>query len=50
MPALVAAAALLIDYVLTVSVSIAAGVVALTSAFPSWHVNRVELAVGFRST
>jgi amino acid transporter len=47
MPALVAAAALLIDYVLTVSVSIAAGVAALTSAFPSWHVNRVELAVGF---
>jgi amino acid transporter len=47
MPALIAAAALLIDYVLTVAVSIAAGVAALTSAFPQWHVNRVELAVGF---
>jgi len=47
MPALVAAAALLIDYVLTVAVSIAAGVAALTSAFPSWHVNRVEVALGF---
>jgi amino acid transporter len=31
---LVAAAALLVDYVLTVSVSVAAGVAALTSAFP----------------
>src|SRR4030095_8660101 len=33
-PALVAAASLLIDYVLTVSVSIAAGVAAITSALP----------------
>ncbi|HWM77511.1 MAG TPA: amino acid permease, partial [Methylomirabilota bacterium] len=33
-PGLVAAAALLIDYVLTVSVSVAAGVAALTSALP----------------
>ena len=33
-PALIAAAALLIDYVLTVAVSIAAGVAAITSAFP----------------
>src|SRR5204863_4466223 len=46
-PALVAAASLLIDYVLTVAVSIAAGVAALTSAFPQWHVNRVELTLGF---
>src|SRR5215212_5351034 len=46
-PALVAAAALLIDYVLTVAVSIAAGVAALTSAFPSWHVNAVEMTLGF---
>jgi amino acid transporter len=45
--ALVAAAALLIDYTLTVAVSIAAGVAALTSAFPSFHVNRVEMALGF---
>src|SRR5690349_12847151 len=41
--ALIAAAALLIDYTLTVAVSIAAGVAAVTSAFPSLHVNRVEL-------
>src|SRR5437867_779945 len=47
MPALIAAASLLIDYVLTVAVSIAAGVAALTSAFPEWHVSRVELALGF---
>ncbi len=46
-PALVAAAALLIDYILTVAVSIAAGVAALTSAFPQWHVNRVEMTLGF---
>src|SRR5438552_15199387 len=43
MAALVAAAALLIDYILTVAVSIAAGVAAVTSAFPQWHVNRVEM-------
>ena len=47
MPALTAAAALLIDYVLTVAVSIAAGVAAVTSAFPEWHFNRVEIALGF---
>jgi amino acid transporter len=46
-PALVAAAALLIDYVLTVAVSIAAGVAAITSAFPEWHVSRVELTLVF---
>ncbi len=46
-PALVAAAALLIDYTLTVAVSIAAGVAALTSAFPSLHVSRVELSLVF---
>jgi amino acid transporter len=40
-----AAAALLIDYVLTVSVSIAAGVAAFTSAVPDWHVNRIGLAI-----
>ena len=45
--ALTAAAALLIDYTLTVAVSIAAGVAALTSAFPALHINRVELALGF---
>src|SRR2546430_3742671 len=46
-PALVAAASLLIDYILTVAVSIAAGVAALTSAFPEWHVNRIEMTLGF---
>src|SRR2546428_12003600 len=45
--ALGAAASLLIDYVLTVAVSIAAGVAAVTSAFPQWHVNRVEMTLGF---
>jgi len=44
---LVAAASLLIDYVLTVAVSVAAGVAALTSAFPQWAVYRVEIALGF---
>ena len=34
MPALIAAAALMIDYVLTVAVSVAAGVAAITSAVP----------------
>ena len=47
MPALIAAASLLIDYVLTVAVSIAAGVAAITSAFPQWHVSRVEVTLGF---
>jgi amino acid transporter len=45
--ALIAAASLMIDYVLTVAVSIAAGVAAITSAFPQWHVNRVPLTLGF---
>ena len=44
---LVAGAALLIDYILTVAVSIAAGVAALTSAFPAWHEHRVAAALGF---
>ena len=39
-PALVAAAALMIDYVLTVAVSVAAGVAALTSAIPSLFIHR----------
>ncbi|MBI3909818.1 MAG: APC family permease [Armatimonadetes bacterium] len=45
-PGLTAAAALLIDYVLTVAVSIAAGVAAITSAIPALAGHRVELAVG----
>lgn len=44
---LIAAAALLTDYVLTVAVSIAAGVAAVTSALPGLHVNRVELSLAF---
>ena len=47
LPALIAGGSLLIDYVLTVAVSIAAGVAALTSAVPEWHLNRVELTLGF---
>ncbi|HEX5397319.1 MAG TPA: APC family permease, partial [Candidatus Limnocylindria bacterium] len=46
-PGLVAAAALLIDYVLTVAVSIAAGVAALTSIFPTLFPARVLLCVLF---
>lgn len=44
---LVAAAALMIDYVLTVAVSVAAGVAALTSAVPLLFAHRVALGVGF---
>ena len=44
---LVAAASLLVDYTLTVAVSIAAGVAAITSALPAFHVNRVEMALFF---
>ena len=46
-PSLVAAASLLIDYVLTVAVSVAAGVAALTSAFPHLVPYRVEIGLGF---
>jgi amino acid transporter len=44
---LVAAAALLIDYTLTVSVSVAAGVAALTSAVPALHDHRVAMGIAF---
>jgi amino acid transporter len=47
MPGLIAGASLLIDYVLTVAVSIAAGVAAITSAFPVWHEHRVGLCLFF---
>ncbi len=46
-PALIAAAALLTDYILTVSVSIASGVAQLVSAFPNLYDLRVPLAVAF---
>ncbi|MBX3310677.1 MAG: APC family permease [Cryobacterium sp.] len=44
---LVVASALLIDYILTVAVSVASGVDNIISAFPVLHAWRVELAVGF---
>jgi amino acid transporter len=46
-PGLVAATALLIDYVLTVSVSVAAGVATVVSAAPGVSGYRVALAVSF---
>jgi amino acid transporter len=42
--ALTAASALLVDYVMTVAVSVVAGVVAITSAVPSLHDSAVELS------
>jgi amino acid transporter len=46
-PALVAASALLVDYVMTVAVSIVSGVVAITSAVPSLRSHAVVLSVFF---
>jgi amino acid transporter len=45
-PGLTAAAALLIDYVLTVSVSVVAGMLAITSAAPRLAEHKVILSVG----
>lgn len=45
-PSLFAAASLLTDYVLTVAVSISAGVRAVTSAFPELHEYRIMIALG----
>ncbi|HET9017405.1 MAG TPA: APC family permease [Thermomicrobiaceae bacterium] len=45
LPSLVAAAALMTDYTLTVAVSISAGVAAITSAAPSLQSYAVEIAV-----
>ena len=45
MPALIAAAALMIDYVLTVAVSVAAGVAAITSAVPELFAHRAALGL-----
>lgn len=47
LPALIAGASLLTDYILTVSVSIASGVAQITSAFPELYDYRVVLSVGF---
>ena len=45
LPGLIAAAALLIDYVLTAAVSLTAGVAAIASAFPALWPYRVEIAL-----
>ncbi len=45
LPSLLAGGALLTDYVLTVSVSVSAGIRAITSAFPEYHDYRVLLAL-----
>ena len=45
-PGLMAAAGLLIDYVMTVAVSIASGVAAITSAYPSMQPATVWIGVG----
>ena len=45
LPSLVAAAALLVDYVLTVAVSVASGIFAITSAVSSLAPYRVELSL-----
>jgi amino acid transporter len=47
LPGLVAGASLLVDYTLTVAVSVAAGVAAITSAAPALHDERVILGVAF---
>ncbi|MBI3960784.1 MAG: APC family permease [Chloroflexi bacterium] len=44
-PSLFAAAALLVDYTLTVSVSVSAGIRAITSAFPALDDHRVAMAL-----
>ncbi len=46
-PAMIAAAALLTDYILTVAVSISSGVAQITSIFPDLYQYRVPIAVGF---
>ncbi|MFF2890113.1 APC family permease [Paenibacillus sp. NPDC057967] len=46
-PGLVAGGSLLVDYILTVAVSVSAGTDAITSAFPSLHEYKVPIAVVF---
>jgi len=46
LPAQIAGAALLTDYILTVAVSVSSGVAQVVSAFPSLDTFRVEIAVG----
>ena len=46
-PSLVAGASMLVDYILTVAVSVSAGVAAIVSAFEDLVQYRVELCIGF---
>ncbi|MFC5406892.1 APC family permease [Cohnella soli] len=46
-PGLIAGGSLLVDYVLTVAVSVSAGTDAITSAFPSLHEHTVLIAIVF---
>lgn len=46
-PGLIAGGSLLVDYILTVAVSVSAGTDAITSAFPGLHEHTVAIAVAF---
>ncbi|WKA57043.1 APC family permease [Planococcus shenhongbingii] len=46
-PGLLAGGSLLVDYILTVAVSVSAGTDAITSAFPALHDHNVSIAVTF---
>ncbi|WP_424765585.1 APC family permease [Paenibacillus sp. sgz302251] len=46
-PGLIAGGSLLVDYILTVAVSVSAGTDAITSAFPSLHAHTVIIAIVF---
>lgn len=46
-PGLIAGGSLLVDYILTVAVSVSAGTDAITSAFPTLHAYNVEIAIVF---
>ncbi|RRJ63675.1 APC family permease [Paenibacillus oralis] len=47
LPGLIAGGSLLVDYILTVAVSVSAGTDAITSALPSLHPYTVAIAAGF---
>src|ERR1700684_1212575 len=46
MPSLIAAASLIVDYILNAAVGVSAGVAALTSAFPALYPDRTWLCLG----
>jgi amino acid transporter len=46
-PGLIAGGSLLVDYILTVAVSVSAGTDAITSAFPNLHGHNVSIAIVF---